>query len=149
MRVPTSCLCCKHQFRHKQSWEIINSYVQRCLKVWSVKPEQTILPSILPWIEECFEEMTYVRTVTEEGIILWVNLPTAGILSSMKKHFLISLVTGLLTATAGNSIAVLIHSTRATEAKPGSEPQSSFWDTHYDEINLWWILLLNHLWFVS
>lgn len=119
-----------HQLRHKQSWEIVNSYVQRCLKVWSVKPEQSILPSILPWVEQCFEELTYVRTLSEEGIILWINLPTAGILSLMKKNFLISLVTGMLTATAGNSIAVLIHSTRAADTKTGSEPQVSLGYPH-------------------
>lgn len=117
---------CHHNFqlRHKQSWEVVNAYVQRCLKVWTIKPEQTLLPTVLPWIEQCFEELTYVRSCQEEGVVVWINLTTAGILSAMKKNFLISLVTGFLTTTAGNSIAVIVHANRATDTKSGSEPHA-------------------------
>ena len=111
------------QPRHKQSWEVVNAYVQRFLKVWAVKPEQTVLPTILPWIDECFDELSSVRPATEEGVVVWVNLTTAGILPLMKKNFLISLVTGILTTLVGNSVAVIVHSNRATDSKTGWEPQ--------------------------
>ena len=70
------------------------------------------------------EEFTYLRSSQEEGVIALVNLPTAGILPTMKKNFLVSLITGLLTSLAGISIAVVIHSNRATESKSTSVTQS-------------------------
>lgn len=72
------------------------------------------------------DELTYVRSPQEEGIVLWINLTTAGILSAMKKNFLISLLTGILTTTHGHSLAVVIHSNRATDAKTGLEAQAAF-----------------------
>lgn len=115
--------CVVTWLRHKQSWEVVNAYVQRFLKVWGVKPEQTVLPTILPWIDGCFEDMTYARAIQEEGVVVWVNLTTAGILSAMKKAFIASFITGLLTSMAGNSIALVIHANRASDAKTGSDPQ--------------------------
>lgn len=113
-----------HSWRHKLAWEVVNAYVERFLKVWEVKPEQSVLPSVLPWVGDCMEEFTYLRSSQEEGVIALVNLPTAGILPTMKKNFLVSLITGLLTSLAGISIAVVIHSNRATESKSTSVTQS-------------------------
>ena len=103
--------------RHTRSWEVVHGHIDRCLKVWQVKPEQTILPTLLPWMDRGFEDLTYIRTASEEGILLWINLTTAGIVPQMKRNFLVSLLTSLLTAKHGNSAAVVIHANRATEAK--------------------------------
>ena len=83
--VQTTC-CSQHPVgRHKKSWEVVNAYVERCLKVWVVKPEQTVLPTILPWLDKTLEDMTFMRSTLEEGIIIWVNLTTCGVVPSMKK----------------------------------------------------------------
>lgn len=77
----------------------------------------------MPWLSECMEEMTFVRTPQEEGTVLWVNMVTAGVVPLMKKNFLVSLVTGLLTSCPTNACCVLIHTNRASESKSGSETQ--------------------------
>lgn len=37
----------------------MHTYVDENLKVWTTKPESTPLPTLLPWIEERFEDQTY------------------------------------------------------------------------------------------
>ena len=83
--VQTTCFSQHPVGRHKKSWEVVHAYVERCLKVWAVKPEQTVLPTILPWLDKTLEDMTFMRTTLEEGIIIWVNLTTCGVVPSMKK----------------------------------------------------------------
>ena len=102
--------------RHKKSWEVVHDYIERCLKVWAVKPEQTVLQTILPWLDKSLEDMTFMRTTLEEGIIVWVNLTTCGVVPSMQKNFITSFVTGVLSAMS-NSLCVLLHTNRAAEAK--------------------------------
>ena len=114
--VQTTC-CSQHPVgRHKKSWEVVNAYVERCLKVGVVKPEQTVLPTILPWLDKTLEDMTFMRSTLEEGIIIWVNLTTCGVVPSMKKNFITSFVTGVLSAM-NNSLCVLLHTNREAEAK--------------------------------
>ena len=103
--------------RHTDSWEEVHKYVDSNLKVWGIKANQAILPSILPWIESCFEEQTFARVEAEEGIVLFVNLPSMGVVSAMKKKYCLQLITGLLTARPNNSVCVVIHANRASESK--------------------------------
>ena len=109
--------------RHKQSWEVVNAFVDNNMKVWLVKPEQTVLPTVLPWVEGSLENMTFLRSVYEEGCVLWVNMTTARVMPLMKKNYIVSLVTGLLTAMPGNSVAIIIHANRASESKAGPTAQ--------------------------
>jgi len=87
------------------------------LKVWSVKPSQPILPTILPWVESALEQMTFLRNDSEEGLVLWINLPTVGVVSALKRDFFIQAITGLLVAKPHNSICVVLQANRAAETK--------------------------------
>ena len=68
----------------------MHRFVETHLKVWSVKPSQTVLPTLLPWIEESLDGMCYMRTDTEEGTVLWINLPNVGVVTSLKRDFFFS-----------------------------------------------------------
>ena len=59
------------------------------MKVWHVRPEQAIIPTLLPWISESMEESTYLRCPEDEGTVLLVNLPTCGVVPSMKRNYFI------------------------------------------------------------
>ncbi len=58
-----------------------------------------------------------MRTDQEEATLLWVNLPTVGVVTSLKKDYILQLVTGLLTAKPANSICVVLQANRAAESK--------------------------------
>ena len=103
--------------RHDKSWRLVHEYVDRNLKVWSVKPEQAILPALLPWLEERMESMTFARVPNEEAFVVYACFPTMGVPSSMKVGFIHHLVTGFLTARPANAIAVVVHANRASEAR--------------------------------
>lgn len=95
----------------------MHTYVDENLKVWTTKPESTPLPTLLPWIEERFEDQTYLRDPTEEGLILYFNLTSMGVVSALKLSYVHSLCTSLLAARPGNSVAVIIHANRASEGR--------------------------------
>lgn len=108
--------------RHTQSWDEVHKFCDARLKVWSVKPSQVLLPTLLPWIEETLDNMSYMRTETEEGTVLWRNLPTAGVVSSLKKEYFMQLITGLLASKPVNSVCIILHANRAGEGKKKSDP---------------------------
>ena len=103
--------------RHKQSWEEVHKFVDENLKVWPIKPTQVILPTVLPWLETSMDAMTFMRTDQEEGTLLWVNLPTVGVVSAMKRDFFLQTISGLLAAKASNSACLVLHANRASESK--------------------------------
>lgn len=105
------------QRRHQKSWELVKEFVNGNFQVWSIKLEQSIVPTLLPWVDEQMERCTFSRSQTEECNILYVCLPTMGVVSSMKLQFTLQLITSFLAARSSNSIAVVIHANRAAEPK--------------------------------
>ena len=95
----------------------MHSFVEKRLKVWSIKPTQSVIPTLLPWLEEAMNAMCYMRSETEEGVVLWLNLPTAGIVTSLKRDYFLSVVTGLLASRPANSVCVVLHANRASDGK--------------------------------
>lgn len=121
--------------RHERSWETVHKYVDDNLKVWTIKPESSPLPTLLPWIEQRFEEMTYLRSPNEEGHILFVNLPTMGVVSAMKLSYVHSLCTSFLASRPSNAVAVILHANRASEGRNKSGTQGYYAHWHSDETN--------------
>ena len=103
--------------RHKESWEIVEKHVDTYLKVWTIKAEQTVLPTLLPWLEDAFESQGFVREQSEERIVLWISLPTCGVVSASKSTYFLNLITGLLTAKATNATAIVLSANRAMKEK--------------------------------
>ena len=108
--------------RHAQSWDEVHRFCDARLKVWSIKPSQVILPTLLPWIEETLDGMSYMRSDTEEGTVLWCNLPTAGVVSTLKKEYFLQLITGLMASKPVNTVCIVLHANRAGEGKKKSDP---------------------------
>lgn len=84
--------------------------------------DQSIVPTLLPWIDEQMERCTFSRVHSEECHILFVCLPTMGVVSSLKLQYVLQLMTSFLAARPSNSIAVVIHANRATDPKKKSRP---------------------------
>ena len=84
--------------------------------MWSIKTDETVLPTLLPWLDKGFESMTYLRDANQEGVVLWLSLPTCGVVSSSKHAFFAQLLTGLLAAKPAGSCALIFHANRAKGA---------------------------------
>ena len=87
-----------------------------------IKPEHVIVPSILPWIDSAFESMSFTRSNQEEGLLVWVNMVTCGIVPVMKRTYILQLVTGILAAVMQNGVAVIIQANRAADVRTSSSP---------------------------
>lgn len=109
--------------RHAKSWEAVTEFVQQNFQVWSIRLEQSILPTLLPWLDAQMERLTYNRVHGEECYVLYVCLPTMGVVPVGKLSFVVQLITSFLAARPQNSIAVVIHANRASEGKKGSAAQ--------------------------
>lgn len=105
------------QTRHTESWDAVHKFADERMKVWSIKQSQSVLPTLLPWIESALDSLTYLRTDQEEGVILWINLPNCGVVGSMKRDFFLTLITGLMAARPSNSVCIILHANRASDKK--------------------------------
>ena len=97
--------------------------MQDALHVWSIKTDETVVPTLLPWLEKGFESMTYLRDASQEGVVLWLPLPTCGVVPSSKYGFFLQLITALLSAKPAGSCALIFHANRAkgASAKCGAQ----------------------------
>ena len=108
--------------RHAKSWEVVAEFVQENYQVWSVRLEQSILPTLLPWLDGQMERLTFNRVRAEECYVLYICLPTMGVVPAGKQNFVAGLVTAFLAARPQNSVAVIIHANRASESKRACGP---------------------------
>lgn len=105
------------QVRHAKSWDLVKDFVEKNFQVWSIKLDQSVVPTLLPWIDEQMERLTFSRVQTEECNILYICMPTMGIVGSVKLQFVLQLITAFLAARPTNSIAVVVHANRAADHK--------------------------------
>jgi len=82
-----------------------------------------MLPTLLPWIDQQMDDMTYTRETNEEAHVLYVCLPTCGVVPAKKTNYFLTLVTSFLSARPGNSIAIIVHANRAGD---GGKKQNMF-----------------------
>ena len=54
-----------------------------------------------------------VRSHEDAALILWLNLPTGGVVSAAKQDFFLTTVTTLLAAYKRNAVAIWVHCNRA------------------------------------
>ena len=98
----------------------MNDFVEKNFQVWSVKLDQSVVPTLLPRVELQMERLTFNRVPSEECVILYLCMPTMGIVGSVKLQFVLQMITALLAARPSNSIAVVIHANRAENPKKRS-----------------------------
>lgn len=75
--------------------------------------ESTVLPDLTSWVEERFLDMPQCRQANDHAVILWVNLPSCGILGVARYEYMITAVSNLLAVHKRNGIALIIHPNRA------------------------------------
>ena len=66
---------------------MVHDYVEKNFKVWSIGADEQLLPTLLPWLDQQMEDATYARDASEEGFVLYLCLPTCGVVSASKANF--------------------------------------------------------------
>ena len=117
------CIFNPADLRHQKSWEVVREHVDGNFKVWSLGLEDQMLPTLLPWIDGQMENLTYTRETNEEAHVLYVCLPTCGVVPAKKNNYFLTLVTSFLSARPTNSIAIFVHANRAGD---GGKKQTTF-----------------------
>lgn len=79
----------------------------------STDAESTVLPSLASYIGEALADIPEARSFEDHGVVLWLNMPTAGIVGASKYDFMVTALSNLLTQYKKNSIAILVHPNRA------------------------------------
>jgi hypothetical protein len=110
------------------AWKVVQEHMEKALRVWEVNTnamgDQTILPQLLPWLDEAFESASFSRSDAEEGRILYFCLPATGIVSAAKLNFMYQLTTSFLSMFRINAVAVIILPNKAaSESKKSHSPQ--------------------------
>lgn len=72
------------------------------------------------WVETSLQEMAEVREPDDHAVVVWVNLPTAGILGVHKREWVVTYLANVLQKFKRNGVAVLVHSNRASQTTSGS-----------------------------
>ena len=54
-----------------------------------------------------------VRSFEDHSVVLWCNLPTAGVLGAAKQDFILTAVTNMLTTYKRNGVAIFVDANRA------------------------------------
>ncbi|CAL1173958.1 unnamed protein product [Cladocopium goreaui] len=106
---------------HQKAWKVVSEYLGTSLRLFagrSADAESTVLPSLAAWLQESISEVPEARSSDDHGLVIWLNLPTAGIIGASKYDFLLTSVTTLLTMMKKNSIALLVHPNRAAQMQP-------------------------------
>ena len=71
------------------------------------------MPELNGWVEETLSEIAEVQSVLDHGIILWVNLPSVGILSAHRLDWVLTYLSNTLNKYKKNGMAIVIHANRA------------------------------------
>lgn len=80
----------------------------------------TVMPAMNEWLEQSLSEIDEVREPDDHAVIVWVNLPTQGILGAHKRDWVVTYLTSVLQKYKRNGMAILVHSNRASQNLPGN-----------------------------
>ena len=103
---------------HQRAWTVVGDYLTSSMRLFSgksVDADSTVLPATASWIQEAFSEIPSARSYDDHGVIVWTNLPTAGILGASKYDFMVTAIANLLTTYRKNSMAIIVHVNRASQ----------------------------------
>lgn len=79
----------------------------------STDAESTVLPALSAWLQESLSDIPEARSYEDHGLVLFLNMPTAGIVGASKYDFFLTAICNLLTLFKKNAMAVLVHPNRA------------------------------------
>ena len=108
---------------HELSWSVVGDFVSKNWITWAVSThelgDQTILPQLLPWCDQVLSDATYNRVPEEEGYLLFINMPTCGVVPAQKLNYFLQLTTTFLATSRKNSVCVMLFPNKASTEKKG------------------------------
>ena len=75
--------------------------------------DRTVMPQVIPWMDDCMSKASFSRNDAEEGFILLVNLTVLGVVSAHEKSYSLQLLTDFLATHRKNAVALVLHANRA------------------------------------
>lgn len=87
-----------------------SSRLEDCWWVLILKPKDLHTS----YIQEAFDEVPECRSTEDHGLVVWLNLPACGVLSSSKYDYGITAISNLLAQYRRNGIALVVHANRAS-----------------------------------
>lgn len=109
----------KLESMHNNSWQSVQKFVEANFKTWSVSTaelgDQTVLPTLLPWLEATMNESSFNRAPEEEGYVLYMCMPTCGVVPTVKRNFFLQVATTFCATHRKNAVGILIFPNRAAE----------------------------------
>jgi hypothetical protein len=100
---------------HTRAWHVVRDFIQETMNIFPSKmehAESAILPTAKKWIRTCLDDMN-CRSPDDHTIILWLNCPVVGIMSSEKYDYFLTCICNLLADWPKNSVCVIVHPNRA------------------------------------
>ena len=111
------------QDQHERAWNCVSEYMSNTLRLFPGKAADavsTVMPELNGWLDESVSDIVECCDPSDHGVILWVNLPCAGILSVQKQEWVLSYVTNTLHKYKHNSMAIIVHANRAAQMNSGT-----------------------------
>lgn len=72
----------------------------------SLHGDSTLMPNIRTWVREVMMDVS--TSPTDACLVLWLNCPTASIMSATKQAFFVSVISNMLNDYKGNAVAIVI-----------------------------------------
>lgn len=93
----------------------MRDFIQENMNIFPSKmehAESALLPTAKKWIRTCLDDMN-CKSPDDHTIILWLNCPVVGIMSSEKYDYFLTCICNLLADWPKNSVCVIVHPNRA------------------------------------
>lgn len=113
--------------QHDRAWKCVKDYMSSTLRLFPGKTSEaisTVMPDINAWIDETLSDIAEVGDATDHGIIIFVNIPSTGILTVQKNEWILTYVSNTLQKFRRNGLAIIVHPNRAAQVG-GTELQNT------------------------
>lgn len=102
---------------HSQAWKLVQQFMDSSCQVFAGNPshaESTLMPRVMQWAQQCLEDLPGTGD-DSQGVVVWLNTPTAGIIAAAKWDFFLTFLSNLLNHYRKNSVAIVVHPNRAAQ----------------------------------
>ncbi|CAK8994487.1 unnamed protein product [Durusdinium trenchii] len=102
---------------HVRAWKVVKEFMDSSMTIFAsraMEADSTIMPSARAWIREVSAEVGC--SAADHMVVLFLNLPAVGIVSSVKLDFFVSFLANTLADYKQNGIAILVHPNRAGQS---------------------------------
>jgi hypothetical protein len=96
---------------------VVKDFIAQNLCIFPAKmehAESALMPSTKSWVRSCLDDMS-CHSPEDHMVMLWLNCPVVGIISSEKYDFFLTCVCNFLADWSRNGVCVIIHPNRAAQ----------------------------------